>query len=169
MRIFTCPSNVDQMQGGGASVQAGEFLKNDGDGYTPLPIPTSFAFNEAIVGWSDYPTPNKATVNGHNRCRGNLSRLVHPADMLLAADGNPRGGPTTWVVFNDDGPNENMETLLVRDPGIVDRVRHNGMVGILFADFHCEDVGIPSLAAAAGDTTRGGVFNQISVDVGLTP
>jgi prepilin-type processing-associated H-X9-DG protein len=61
-----------------------------------------------------------------------------------------------------------METLLMRDPGIVDRNRHRGSVGILFADFHCEDVGIPSLAAVT-DATQGGVFNQISVDIGMTP
>lgn len=169
LRIFTCPSNVDQIQGGLSSLQVGEFLVNDGDGYNAVGIPTSFAFNEAVVGWSDFPSPNKANVSGHNRSRGNLSRLVHPADMLLASDGNPRDLVTkSWVVFNDGGVGETMETLLQRDQNIVDRNRHRGMIGILFADMHCEDVGIPPVAAVT-DPTQGGVFNQISVSIGLQP
>lgn len=167
MRIFTCPSNIDQIQGGLQSAQAGEFLANEGDGYDPQAIPTSFAFNEAVVGWSDWPNPNHASVSGHNRCRGNLSQVPHTADTLLAADGNPRDRAyDTWVVFNDGGPNESMETLLMRDPYIVDRVRHYGKCGILFCDMHCEDVDIPSNLATS-NTAYGAVFNNISVDVGM--
>jgi prepilin-type N-terminal cleavage/methylation domain-containing protein len=162
MRIFTCPSNVDQIQGGPTSIQNGQFLVNDGDGYSAPPIPTSFAFNEAIVGWADPPT-----VTGHHRCRGNMSAVPHPADTLMAADGNPRDLTYgSWVVFNDGNPNETMETLLIRDNNIVDRVRHFGKIGILFADWHCEDVDIPSKAAAT-NPAYGAVFNNISVDIGM--
>jgi prepilin-type N-terminal cleavage/methylation domain-containing protein/prepilin-type processing-associated H-X9-DG protein len=167
MRIFTCPSNVEQIQGGATSIQAGDFLQNFADGYAAPAIPTSFAFNEAVVGWSDAPTPNNAGVSGHNRSRGNLSLIPHTSDTLMAADGNPRDlAYNTWVVFNDGGTNENLETLLMRDPNIVDRNRHFGKIGILFVDGHCEDVDIPSKAAIT-NTAYGAVFNQISIDVGM--
>lgn len=166
MRIFTCPSNVDQIQGGLSSIQTGEFLVNNGDGYQAPYIPTSFAFNEAIVGWSDYPTPNLAGVSGHNRCRGNMSLVPHPADTILAFDGNPRTGNDGWVVLNDGGQNETLETLLMRDPLIVDRNRHFRKMGILFADMHGEDIDIPADAAIT-NSAYGAAFNQISVDVGM--
>lgn len=166
-RIFTCPSNVDQMQGGNLSAQAGDFLVVNADGYAPPAIPTSFAFNEAIFGWSDWPNPNQASMTDHNRLRGNLARVLHPADMLVAADGNPRDlAYDTWVVFNDGSNKDTLETLLTRDPNIVDRYRHRGKIGILFADWHCEDVDIPSTAAVT-NTAFGGVFNNISISVGL--
>ena len=161
MDVFSCSLNVDQIQGGPHSIQAGQFLVNDGDNYTAPFIPTSYAFNEAIVGWADPPL-----VTGHRRCRGLMSAVPHPADTLLAADGNPRTGNDTWVVYNDANPNETMETLLIRDPDIVDRVRHYGKIGILFADWHCEDVDIPAMAATS-NTAYGAVFNNISVDIGM--
>ena len=169
MRIFTCPSNVDQIQGGLNSIQAGNFLTNYADGYSAPAIPTSYAFNEAIVGWSDWPTPNNASMTDHNRLRGNLARVKHPADMLMAADGNPRDlAYDSWVVFNDGANTDTLETLLMRDPNIVDRNRHFRKIGILFADWHCEDVDIPA-DAATSNTAYGAVFNNISVSVGLGP
>lgn len=168
MRIFTCPSNVDQIQASGTGgVLAGDFLQNYADGYAAPAIPTSFAFNEAIFGWSDWPSPNNASMTDHNRLRGNLARVLHPADMLVAADGNPRDlAYDTWVVFNDGSNKDTMETLLMRDPNIVDRIRHRGKIGILFADWHCEDVDIPSTAAVT-NAAYGGAFSNISVSVGL--
>lgn len=144
--IFTCPSNIDQMQG--VSLQTSLFMQSSVTGWTAPILASSFAFNEAILGWADAPIPPQ--VGEHSRERANLSRMPHPADLLLLADASPRGS-FGWIVYDDstlqgntlrDYYDGNMSTLNNNNM-LFDKYRHNGWVNVLFVDGHCEALDIP--------------------------
>lgn len=165
LRIFTCPSNVDQMAGG-QSLQISETIASNNSGWSGPILPTSYAFNEAIFGWCD--SGMGGGVQRHNRCRGNVSRIVHPADFLLLADASPRGAGGGWIMYDDQSTNKTLLGFYLgyddgSDPELFDKVRHRGNMGILFADYHCEDVEIPK----ATNVATGGVLNQISMWDGI--
>jgi prepilin-type N-terminal cleavage/methylation domain-containing protein len=168
LRIFTCPSNVDQMSSGQVS-QVSQTIASNNSGWSGPILPTSFAFNEAIFGWSD--AGMGGGVQFHNRCRGNIARIVHPADFLLLADASPRGSNGGWIMYDDQSTNKTLEGFYLGsddggDPALFDKIRHFGNIGILFADYHCEDVQIPTAPVSMG-TAGGGVFNQINIWDGL--
>jgi prepilin-type N-terminal cleavage/methylation domain-containing protein len=158
-KIFTCPSNVDQMQG--TNLQTSLFIAASGSGWQAVPLSSSFAFNEAIFGWCDPPL-----VTGHSRCRGNLGRLVHPADMVMLADAAPRG-TDGWIVYNDGLQTDTLATMYNINPEMFDRNRHYGNMGVLFADAHGEDIPIPNVPPVAQPLSSLGVLNNINVSNGL--
>ncbi len=143
-KVFACPSDKD---GGryGATV-------NNGGSYW-----SSYAFNEAPLGWADPEGGNPGGISGHRRLRGKLARFPHPSQLLLFADAKPRGSgyasenPDSWMLFNDSevdatlgdwykgviGVNPHKST---GDPDLIDRNRHKGRIIIAFADGHVENL-----------------------------
>lgn len=158
-KLFTCPSNIDQMQG--TSLQTSLFIQADVTGWTGPVLPSSYAFNEAIFGWADPPW-----VTGHSRSRGNLARLVHPADMVMLADAAPRGNDG-WIVYNDGLATDTLATMYNINPEMFDRNRHYGNMGVLYADAHGEDIPIPNVPPVAQPVSSLGILNNINVSNGL--
>ena len=143
LRIFTCPSNIDEMQDG--STQMSYFMSSFDASWWFQLMPSSYAFNEAVLGWADKASGSA----GHSRERGNLSRMPHPADLVLMADASTRG-PNNWIVYNDYVGTGN--TLLdfyngltsdPNDPKLFDKNRHYGAMNIVFCDGHGETMRIP--------------------------
>lgn len=168
-RIWTCPSNVDQVQG--TSMQTSMTMASAsgyGSGYIGPILPISFAFNEAIFGWADGGTAggSAAGVYNHSRSRGNLARLVHPADMCMLADAAPRGS-FGWIMYDDSQNTDTLATQFNANPEMFDRNRHFGNMGVLFADAHCEDVPIPNVPPVAQPLSSLGGLNSISISNGL--
>jgi prepilin-type N-terminal cleavage/methylation domain-containing protein/prepilin-type processing-associated H-X9-DG protein len=85
-KIFLCPA--DKENGHPTT------LIEDTSGWThPAPAlqpVTSYAFNEAALGWADVGG-GRPPVN-HSRQRGNTSRFPHAATLFLLTDAKPRGG-----------------------------------------------------------------------------
>ena len=146
-RIFTCPSNVDEIQTGG--IQKSNFMASSVSGYSGPLLESSYAFSEAVLGWADGP----GTRGSHSRERGNLARMPHPADLVLLADAAPRGEAIAdfWMVFND---NTTKGSTLYdfymnnvggdnADPDLFDKNRHYGNMNVLFCDGHAETLHIP--------------------------
>ena len=144
MRLFTCPSNVEQIQAG--ATQLSLFIMSNADGWKGPLLQTSYAFNEGVLGWSN------GLIGTHTRERGNLSRCSQTSDLVLLADASPRG-TDGWIVYND---HSDFDTLLnfyngsfsngatdTGDPKLFDKVRHNGRMNILFLDGHGESCSIP--------------------------
>lgn len=165
IRVFTCPANLDQMQG---NYQLGHFLETAK--YTTAPnLASSYAFNEAIFGWADKNAPG-ADMPDHSRCRGNLARVFHPGDVVMMADATPRSG-TPWMVFNDrlntdtlwDIWDKNNKGVMNSFSAEFDYNRHYGNMNILFADGHGETFGIPI------DPNAGSGLKSVSVSVGFLP
>ena len=164
IRVFTCPANIDQMQGG--STQQAMFLASDAYGSCPL-FQDSYAYNEAVLGWAD--KGGEGGVPDHSRCRGNVARVVHPADVVLLADATPRG-IDGWMVYNDGSVKDTLFTVYLRNysGGIAnaesaefDLNRHYGNMNVLCCDGHGETVEI------AHDANRPGGLDAISVSVGF--
>jgi prepilin-type N-terminal cleavage/methylation domain-containing protein/prepilin-type processing-associated H-X9-DG protein len=144
IRLFTCPSNYEQTQAGG--LQMSLFIMANKSGWFVPPLESSYAFNEAILGWADSP----GGFGSHSRERGNLSRMPHPADLVLLADASPRG-IDNWIVYNDNVYVGNSlldfyygRTTDPNDPKLFDKVRHFGNINILFCDGHGETMTIPA-------------------------
>lgn len=157
IHVFTCPSNIDQMDG---QYQTATFISSTT--YTTAPhLASSYAFNEAVLGWADPPR-----VTGHSRCRGLVTRVVHPADVVLMGDATPRnaGG---WMVFNDADNTDTLYTIWVKNNNGVtnsetaefDYNRHYGKMNILFADGHGATYGIPLVP------NQGSELTSVSVSV----
>lgn len=161
LRIFTCPSNVEGIQSG--AIQKALFLESSVSGYTSPLLESSYAFNEAVFGWAE---PGEGYVVGHSRCRGNLARLVHPADMILLGDALPRSDVVGSILYADGQATDTLATLYNAHPEMFDRNRHYGNMGILFADSHGEEVPIPTLPPGLAVTSYG-VFQHINVSNGL--
>jgi prepilin-type N-terminal cleavage/methylation domain-containing protein len=167
-RIFCCPSNLDQLQGVGYQVSMTMASASGyGSGYIGPILPTSYAFNEAIFGWADGGTAggSAAGVFNHSRSRGNLARLVHPADLVMLADSAPRGAGG-WIMYDDLQANDTLATQFNINNEMFDHHRHFGNMGVLFADAHCEDVPIPNLPSPQPVTSLG-ILNNINVCAGL--
>lgn len=147
-RLFTCPSNVDQMQG--TTMQTSLFMMSSASTYAGQPLPSSYAFNEAILGWADAPA---GIVGAHSRERGNMARMPHPSDLLLLADASPRGSDG-WIVYDDsttygstlrDYYDGNMAQGDLNDnQQLIDKYRHNGYVNVLYVDGHADSLDIPN-------------------------
>lgn len=158
IRIFTCPANLDQMQGG--TTQLGQFMAANGSGYSGPPLETSYAFSEAVLGWADAST---GMVGAHSRERGNLARIPHPADRVLMADASTRGpNDGEWIVYNDnlgfgstllDFYNSTVGDL--NDHLLFDVNRHFGWMNVVFCDGHGEALDIP------GGLVNGNVSNGL--------
>lgn len=167
IRIFTCPSNIDQMQAGAASTQQCQFLQFEGYGGYPYFL-SSFAYNEAVFGWAD--KGGDGSVPDHSRCRGNVARIVHPADVVLLADASPRLG-TPWMVYNDGSITDTLYTMFAKNYGVgangfqaeFDTARHFGNMNVLCADGHGETT---TIAKPYPSTDHGGL-DQFSISVGF--
>jgi prepilin-type N-terminal cleavage/methylation domain-containing protein/prepilin-type processing-associated H-X9-DG protein len=141
-KIFACPSDKE----GGRN---GETVNNGGSYWS------SYAFNEAALGWND-------NLTGFNRLRGNTARFPHASALMLLADAAPRGptfvaeDPASWMLFNVNYVDDNMGFWLANangltkanevDPKLLDKNRHKGRILVGFADGHVEnlvlDVGV---------------------------
>lgn len=156
IRVFTCPSNIDQMDG---QYQTALFMQTAT--YTAQDLASSYAFNEAVLGWADPPL-----VTGHSRCRGLVTRVVHPADVVLMGDATPRG-PGGWMVYNDADNTDTLYTIWAKNNNGVsnsetaefDYNRHYGKMNILFVDGHGATYGIPLVP------NQGSELTSVSVSV----
>lgn len=170
IRVFTCPANLDALQG---QYQTALFLQTAS--YTAPDVASSYAFNEAVLGWADSGAPS-ANVNGFSRCRGNITKVVHPADVVLMADATPRGtsnGVNGWMVYNSGGPTATLwddwsnnnapggSAVVNSETAEFDYNRHYGNMCILFCDGHAEVFGIPT------DPNAGSGLKNVSVSVGF--
>jgi prepilin-type N-terminal cleavage/methylation domain-containing protein/prepilin-type processing-associated H-X9-DG protein len=159
IRVFTCPSNIDQMQG---QYQTALFMQTAS--YTAQDLACSYGFNEAVVGWADQPW----WIPDHSRCRGLLTRVVHPADVVLFGDATPRPS-SLWMAFNDGLNTDTLWNIWQRNNAGVtnsftaqfDYNRHYGNMNVLFCDGHGETFGIPT------DPNAGSGLKSVSVSVGF--
>jgi prepilin-type N-terminal cleavage/methylation domain-containing protein/prepilin-type processing-associated H-X9-DG protein len=145
LRIFTCPANIDQMATG--SMQLSQFISSWDANWYFQAMESSYAFNEAILGWADSP----GGTTSHSRERGNLARMPHPADLVLMADASPRGANGGWIVYDDS----TLQSNVLRDyydgnmsglnynKQLFDLYRHYGAMNIVFCDGHGETMRIP--------------------------
>jgi prepilin-type processing-associated H-X9-DG protein/prepilin-type N-terminal cleavage/methylation domain-containing protein len=145
-RVFSCPSNLDKIEAG---TQAGVYIADES--WSGQKLATSYAFNEAVVGWADAPQ----YLPDHSRARGNLARIKGPADMVYMTDASPRTG-TPWMVFNDHTVNDTLADFYTgkydtSDPALFDHVRHNGRMNVLFMDGHGESFHIPDRLSGAAE------------------
>jgi prepilin-type processing-associated H-X9-DG protein/prepilin-type N-terminal cleavage/methylation domain-containing protein len=148
--IFVCPSD---REGGriGATVWEG------GDAYS------SYAFNDGVMGWATSTVQDGSGLASkpypHSRLRGKISRFVHPAELFLFTDGNPRSDGN-WQLYCDgdanlslrdffvttNGPPNNPNASLTAPAGlcacwdVIDTIRHRGRMNVAFADGHVENV-----------------------------
>lgn len=158
LRIFTCPADVDQVQSG--NYQVAKWIGSNNSGWLGPELATSYGFNEAVFGWCD---SGKGQLVGHSRCRGEISRIPDPADVILMGDASPRGGNDGWISWADSST----EMVLLNyyqgaaggtsasDAELFDPNRHYGVMNILFADGHGESDLMPEH------------FEQINVSQGL--
>ncbi|HEY2584214.1 MAG TPA: DUF1559 domain-containing protein [Tepidisphaeraceae bacterium] len=181
IHVFTCPANVDDMQGGMNAVQVSEMIDNNISIYGHnIRMPTSYAFNEAVLGWAG-PNTGGGVVD-HSRVRGNTARIPHPADVVLAGDAKPRNGAQYgphdgWMLYDDLTNTDTLASMFCRgDSGVLfDHNRHYGNLNVLFADGHGESVSMPSevIQNSFGGTDnvqneqRCGALQNISVSVGF--
>ena len=140
-KTFACPSDRD----GG---RFGRTVNNGGSYYS------SYAFNEAPLGWADAGGPGN--ISGHSRLRGNTARFPHSSQLMLLSDAAPRGptaneDPNSWMLFNDSAVDATLGDWYrgylnisprkqTGDPTGVDPNRHRGRIVIAFADGHVENV-----------------------------
>ena len=167
VNVFTCPANIDEMNGGYQSA-----LWIVGNSYTPTNPgeywPTSFAFNEGVLGWAGPNSPG-ASMSDHNRCRGIVTQVIDPTNVILFGDATPRG-TNGWMAYNDatntdtlytiwskNDPNGTLNSLSVQ----FDYNRHYGNMNILFCDGHGETRQLP--IRAGSDNT----ISDVSVSVGF--
>jgi prepilin-type processing-associated H-X9-DG protein/prepilin-type N-terminal cleavage/methylation domain-containing protein len=181
IHIFTCPANIDEMQGGMTAIQVSEMIDNGSSSYGHnIRMPTSYAFSEAVMGWAGPHTTG--SVPDHSRLRGNIARIPHSADVVLAGDAKPRNGSKFgpydgWMVYNDGTNHDTLASMFCRsDSGVLfDHNRHYGNLNVLFCDGHCESVPMPSQTIqdsfGGNDSTqneqRCGALQNISVSVGF--
>jgi prepilin-type processing-associated H-X9-DG protein/prepilin-type N-terminal cleavage/methylation domain-containing protein len=181
IHIFTCPANIDEMQGGMTAIQVSEMIDNGKSAYGHnIRMPTSYAFSEAVMGWAGPHTTG--SVPDHSRLRGNIARIPHSADVVLAGDAKPRNGSKFgpydgWMVYNDGTNHDTLASMFCRsDSGVLfDHNRHYGNLNVLFCDGHCESVPMPSQTIqnsfGGKDNTqneqRCGALQNISVSVGF--
>jgi prepilin-type processing-associated H-X9-DG protein len=136
------------MQGGSQANQISKMIANasSGCGFNVF-LPTSYAFNEAVLGWST------GTGRSHSRLRGLITRVPHSSDVILLGDASPRNskpGPLRgWMVYNDDGGDDTLATFFIgqhenTDRALFDFQRHYGNMNALFCDGHAESVALPA-------------------------
>jgi prepilin-type processing-associated H-X9-DG protein len=136
-KIFVCPSD---REGGRYGVTV-----NDGGSHW-----SSYAFNEAPLGWSDLGGPGAdGSVQNHSRYRGNTARFPHAAKLMLLTDAAPRGGdgPASWMLYDDHATDCTLGDVIrvpqpkpTSDPALIDKVRHRGRINVGFADGHAESL-----------------------------
>jgi prepilin-type processing-associated H-X9-DG protein len=136
-KIFACPSDKT----GG---RYGTTVNNGGAMWS------SYAFNEAALGWLDITSPQ------WSRQRGNSSKWPHAAQLMILCDANPRAGqpfvdedPSSWMLFNANVPECSMGdwwrvvigkgTKDAGDPKLADKFRHRGRIIIGFGDGHADN------------------------------
>jgi prepilin-type N-terminal cleavage/methylation domain-containing protein/prepilin-type processing-associated H-X9-DG protein len=148
-KVFVCPSDRE----------GGRFGALLGDSPTGGSAYSSYAFNEAALGWADAGTLG---VVNHMRLRGKADRFPHPAQMFLLTDGAPRGGDGAgkWQVYYDHDTNCTLRDVFITSNGagtnpnakpggkdcgewnLIDMNRHRKRMMVAFADGHVENVRI---------------------------
>jgi prepilin-type N-terminal cleavage/methylation domain-containing protein/prepilin-type processing-associated H-X9-DG protein len=176
IKVFTCAANTDEMQGGLQAYQISLMIQSQKSGYgANMFLPTSYAFNEAVLGWCDNGI---STVINHSRQRGLITRIPHPADVFLMGDASPRNavpGPNRgWMVLNDHDATDTLAEFFIGkydagDRALFDFNRHYGNMNIMFCDGHAETIALPAQfhQTADKDTTGSGALQNISISVGF--
>ena len=134
-RIFTCPSDEQGHQGVMLGTQNLLFW-------------TSYAYNEAALGWADAYTGGAG--NTTPRARGQISRIPRPAETMWLCDGLPRTeyGDDHILALFDHNTNVTMydaysgDLNLAGTTSVFDLLRHRGNVNVLFIDGHVDTYGI---------------------------
>lgn len=171
IKVFTCPANLDEMQGGSQATQVSKMIANakSGCGFNVF-LPISYAFNEAVLGWAG-PTTGGG-VGDHERLRGLVTRVPHPADVILLGDSKPRNGARFgaydgWMVFDDHLNTETLATAFARGTGdtgaLFDFNRHYGNMNILCCDGHGETLKLPAqyLMTGTDNSTNANFIAQL--------
>ena len=139
-KVFTCPAQpeIDQFRG--------VMISDAGWEDQTLYLWTSYAYNEAALGWAD---PSSGIVSGHRRARGEFALMPHPSDLLFMADGNRRTefGPTdrTPAFFDVTTDRTLYDAFTENGAGatsVFDVPRHRGKINCLFIDGHGETFNI---------------------------
>jgi prepilin-type N-terminal cleavage/methylation domain-containing protein/prepilin-type processing-associated H-X9-DG protein len=134
-QIMVCPSDKE---GGRYGVTV-----NDGGSHW-----SSYAFNEAALGW---------WTAGNPGYRGYSVRFPHSGNLMLLADAAPRGAsfssedPNSWMLWNDGDRDCTMGDWYrqcigkppVKGAGdirLLDKIRHKGRIMVGFADGHVDNV-----------------------------
>jgi hypothetical protein len=140
-KIFVCPSDK---QGG----RYGTTVAGDTSGGAHW---TSYAFNEAALGWAD-----KAAGLRFPRMRGHAARWPHAGNLVILMDANPRASlpyvtddPSSWMLLNANVPSVTLGDWWRRavnqgskdagDPALMDQHRHRGRIIVGCADGHAEN------------------------------
>jgi prepilin-type N-terminal cleavage/methylation domain-containing protein/prepilin-type processing-associated H-X9-DG protein len=183
IKVFTCPANYDEMQGGVNAYQISLMIDNGNSHYgASMWVPTSYAFNEAVLGWAGPNTTG--SVPDHSRLRGLITRIPHPSDVILMGDAKPRnktvGAHRGWMVYNDGHVTDTLATMFCRGSGdsgeLFDFHRHYGNMNVLFCDGHGESVALPPeflMPTATGQDQNKALLQQcgalqnISVSLGF--
>jgi prepilin-type processing-associated H-X9-DG protein len=85
-RLFHCPADEAFAPG----VMIGSFSA----GWFGPPLPSSYAFNEGILGFE---------ANNPHRLRGNLAKARPPTEIVFMGDGLPRGGNPAFIAWYPTG------------------------------------------------------------------
>jgi prepilin-type N-terminal cleavage/methylation domain-containing protein len=175
IHVFTCPANIDDMQGGRQATQVSRMIDNNTSSYgASVFVPLSYAFNEAVLGWAG---PNTGgDVADHERLRGNVARIPHPADVILLGDAKPRNGgkygpEDGWTVYDDHLNTDTLASMFIRmgdSSDLFDFNRHYGNMNLLCCDGHGETVALPPpWIQSQGKENLCGALQSISVSAGF--
>jgi len=134
--VFTCPG-----QGLAGQVEQGEGLMISDNGWEikQMYLYTSYAYNEAALGWANPPF-----TFHHHRGRGNLAQMRHQAQLLFLSDGNHRvlGSSDLTPAWFDNADNLSLYDCYNNNGGgysnVADKARHKGLMNCLFVDGHAE-------------------------------
>jgi len=153
-RVFTCPADphATDPQYVGVYIEGGI-----PSGSIPM-LDGSYAYSEASLGWGD--DGDGSGCIGHSRARGMLSRIAHPADVIMLGDGQRRlEAADHTAAFFDHAPEISLfECYTENGAGtrdVFDLQRHNKNMNILFCDGHGETFQI------------GPALKQVSLDKGF--
>lgn len=152
-KVFTCPSQSEQMAGPTAAAQA--FATGVTGGYIEQNVYSSYVFNEALLGW---PFP------GATHLAGKITQCKRPCDTIVMGDGLPRGGnggPLLWWTWDGYGAsNCTLADAFNNNWNAGDRLnfdlpRHNLRMNVLFVDGHAATIVISNDGVhASGDLAQ---------------
>lgn len=146
-RLFTCPSQREQMRG----------ISQIGPGWTSPREYSSYIFNEALMGRREFKPDRSDPICGQ------ITKVKRSTDVFLAADGRPRGNVEGEVIAipnaTDDDTLSSFVELTTWGPdaarGHLDYKRHGYRMNIAFVDGHVEtlymtDGGLQKVGVSSG-------------------